>query len=416
MRKMTVAIVLTTTALSGPALARDKAWYVGIEGGGLIAERYHFDLRDTSGNITRNDIGIKHSAGFDVDGNVGYDFGLIRTEFEVGYKQANVSDLSINQATANFPDGGGGFGTLGPLTKSGAYGFTRSLSFMANAMLDVGDDNGWSAFAGGGAGVARVELSQLRYYRQTPNIADDSDTHFAWQLIAGVRRKLTDHVDLGLKYRFFNVPDLKFHTVNGLEFSDRLRTHSLLLTLAYNFGERAAPPPPPPPPAQPLPPPPPPPLAPQPLQVTPGPFIIFFDWDKADITSDATQILDRAIEQFKTTGQASVALAGHTDKSGTARYNMGLSERRAMNTKAYMVAHGVPDSVIAAQGFGETRPLVDTADGVREPQNRRVEITFAGSGSGSGPSPDAVAPVSSSATTPTTSTTSTDAPPPPPVQ
>ena len=43
-----------------------------------------------------------------------------------------------------------------------------------------------------------------------------------------------------------------------------------------------------------------------------------------------------------------------------------------------MATKGVPDGVMSTEAFGESRPLVDTADGVREPQNRRVEITFGG--------------------------------------
>lgn len=88
---------------------------------------------------------------------------------------------------------------------------------------------------------------------------------------------------------------------------------------------------------------------------------------------------------------------------------MGLSMRRANATKAYMTAHGVPDSVIATQGFGESRPLVETADGVREPQNRRVEITFAGGGSGGAMASSAPtgAPATSSSDTSVTSTGAT---------
>lgn len=152
--------------------------------------------------------------------------------------------------------------------------------------------------------------------------------------------------------------------------------------------------------------------------------MIFFDWDKADITPDASQILDRAIEQFRSTGQTSVALAGHTDKSGKPSYNMGLSVRRANNTKAYMTAHGVPDGVITTQGFGESRPAVDTADGVREPQNRRVEITFTGPTAPMSSDTSAMAPTSSP-TTPSapadasapggmSTTTTTETPPAPP--
>ncbi|HWL48054.1 MAG TPA: OmpA family protein, partial [Sphingomonadaceae bacterium] len=81
------------------------------------------------------------------------------------------------------------------------------------------------------------------------------------------------------------------------------------------------------------------------------------------------------------TGQASVMLAGHADRSGAASYNVGLSQRRADAVRSYLAGKGIPDSAMSTEAFGESRPLVETADGVREPQNRRVEITF-GPGSG----------------------------------
>ncbi len=74
-------------------------------------------------------------------------------------------------------------------------------------------------------------------------------------------------------------------------------------------------------------------------------------------------------------------LGGHADRSGSADYNVGLSQRRADAVKAYLGGRGVPDGAMSTEAFGESRPLVETADGVREPQNRRVEITF-GPGSG----------------------------------
>ena len=60
----------------------------------------------------------------------------------------------------------------------------------------------------------------------------------------------------------------------------------------------------------------------------------------------------------------------------TARYNQGLSVRRAEAVRAELVRNGVPRDAITVQGFGENRPLVPTAQGVREPQNRRVEIVL----------------------------------------
>jgi len=109
----------------------------------------------------------------------------------------------------------------------------------------------------------------------------------------------------------------------------------------------------------------------------PGPFIVFFDWNKSAITAEAASILDNAANAYATTGQAHIQLAGHADKSGSDSYNVGLSQRRADAVKAYLAGKGVPDTAMATEAFGESRPLVETADGVREQQNRRVEITFA---------------------------------------
>jgi outer membrane protein OmpA-like peptidoglycan-associated protein len=102
--------------------------------------------------------------------------------------------------------------------------------------------------------------------------------------------------------------------------------------------------------------------APAPPTCKSGPYIVFFDWNKADITSEAATILDSAITAYAECGNAEVNLAGHTDRSGSDQYNMALSGQR--------------NDSVSAQALGETMPRVPTADGVREAQNRRVEITF----------------------------------------
>jgi len=113
-----------------------------------------------------------------------------------------------------------------------------------------------------------------------------------------------------------------------------------------------------------------------------GPYIVFFDWDKSDITPEAATILDSAITAYASCHNAPTMLAGHTDRSGSDQYNMELSKRRNDSVTAYLAGHGVPTRAISAQALGESMPRVATADGVREAQNRRVEITF-GKGSAS---------------------------------
>lgn len=381
MRKIVVALALASTALAGPALAKDKAWYIGVEAGPGINELTYFDVSNAAQtSAVSSAFKTTYKAGFDVGGNVGYDFGIFRTEFEVFYRENKVSAINTNAAFGPITLANGTSAIpAAPNRFAPAGGTSRVLAFMANGLFDFGGENGnWGGYIGAGAGIARVKLDNITLGAGGAPFISDSDTSFAYQGLAGVYKALTPHVDLGLKYRFLIVPSVDVYTTNGLKTYSNFRSHSLMLTLAYNFYTEAAPPPPPPPPAPPAPPPPPP-LPPcPPAAVTPGPFLVFFDWDKSVITTEAAQILDRAVEQFKTTGQTSVAVAGYTDTSGKDDYNQKLSMRRADAVKAYMVGKGVPDTAVATEGFGETKLLVQTADGVREPQNRRAEITFSG--------------------------------------
>ena len=105
-------------------------------------------------------------------------------------------------------------------------------------------------------------------------------------------------------------------------------------------------------------------------------FVVFFDFDKSNLTARAMDIVREAANAAKI-GQASrVACTGHTDTAGSANYNMALSMRRANVVKNALVANGVPAESIAVVGKGETSPLVQTSDDVREPQNRRVDIVI----------------------------------------
>ena len=102
-------------------------------------------------------------------------------------------------------------------------------------------------------------------------------------------------------------------------------------------------------------------------------FLVFFDWSKADLTDRARQIIGEAASA-RGTGVTRIEVNGFTDRSGPADYNMRLSQRRADAVAAELVRRGVPRNEIVTRGFGEENNLVPTADGVREQQNRRVEI------------------------------------------
>jgi len=103
-------------------------------------------------------------------------------------------------------------------------------------------------------------------------------------------------------------------------------------------------------------------------------YLVFFDWDKAVLTDRAKQIVSEAAANSTKVQYTKIEVNGYTDTSGTPKYNQGLSVRRAQAVAAELVKDGVPGTAITIQGFGETHLLVATGPGVREPQNRRVEI------------------------------------------
>lgn len=107
-----------------------------------------------------------------------------------------------------------------------------------------------------------------------------------------------------------------------------------------------------------------------------GPWTVFFDFDSDEVTPRAAAVLDAAALAFKKCGETEVSIAGHTDRKGSDQYNVGLSQRMAMNVRSYLAVRGVPDGAMVTQAFGESRPMVQTGDEVREPRNRRVVISF----------------------------------------
>jgi len=116
--------------------------------------------------------------------------------------------------------------------------------------------------------------------------------------------------------------------------------------------------------------------APAPAPAAPANFIVYFDFNSDKLNPAALKVVDEAAAEFKKRGRANITLAGHTDKSGSSAYNQRLSKRRADAVLSALVARGVPANVVTEQAFGEDRPAVPTADGVKEARNRRVEITI----------------------------------------
>jgi opacity protein-like surface antigen len=242
-------------ALASPAGARDHSPYVGIEGGALFAkdmdiDNLHFlDVDgDNQDNVCDNCYTLDFKTGIDLDLVGGYDFGMVRAEAELGWKKASV-DQFIYAESPQFPQDGEGHVSI--------------LSLMGNVLLEFGNEDGLSFYAGPGFGRVRAKLHDVGPVNSN---ASGKDSAWAWQLIAGARYSISPNVDFGLKYRYFRTGSLRFEDVFDTAgetfncatiptaqipctFSDdwrgRFKSHSVLATLTYNF---AAPPPPPPPP------------------------------------------------------------------------------------------------------------------------------------------------------------------------
>jgi OmpA-OmpF porin, OOP family len=127
-----------------------------------------------------------------------------------------------------------------------------------------------------------------------------------------------------------------------------------------------------------MPPPPPPPPAPPPAPPPPPVFLVFFDWDSAIVSPSGREVIGLAAQTYKAGSPVTVQVTGFTDTSGSADYNQRLSVRRANAAAAILAQDGVPQGSMVVTGRGQNDLRVPTPDGVREPQNRRVEIVEGG--------------------------------------
>jgi outer membrane protein OmpA-like peptidoglycan-associated protein len=270
-----------------------------------------------------------------------------------------------------------------------ATGDFTSHALMLNGYYDFPAIGRVTPYLGLGAGYAYIDANASPVGGSR---IDDSDGAFAWQAIAGLALPLSNALDLTADLRMFTAQDPSFNLASGGSVDSEYRDTSLLVGLRWRFAAPAprrameaavvAPQPAPKPMPAPKPVPEAKPMpapkaaaAPQPKPL-PRSFLIFFDWDQAVIRPDAQKILEAAAAAAKQGNRVRIELTGHADRSGTSRYNMGLSLRRANAAKAMLVKLGLGAQGIAVAGKGESAPLVPTADGVREARNRRVEILF----------------------------------------
>ncbi|WP_245762262.1 OmpA family protein [Falsiroseomonas stagni] len=355
--------LLAATFLALPLAAQAQpisGLYVGAGAGVNLLQESDVSISGPlAAGLTRADRSatVEFSYGWVGVVSLGYGFGNgVRAELEASYRTNEVDSIT-------------GFNTR-PLRSSGT---ATSYGIMANALydFDLGAGSFMTPYVGVGAGYQWHSYDGVR--ARSSNGAsvtiDGDDGQFAYQAIVGAAFPIAAAPGLAVtaEYRFMGTlqPNIDVRTTGtttrGSTDVDNYN-HSLLIGLRYAFGVT-------PPPA--------PVVAPTPVVAPAAPrtYLVFFDFDRADLTDRARQIIGEAATNSRT-GTTRIEVSGHADRSGTPQYNQRLSERRAAAVAAELERRGVARSAMAIQAFGESRPLVPTADGVREPQNRRVEIVL----------------------------------------
>jgi OmpA-OmpF porin, OOP family len=351
MQSSLMAGVAVALAAAFTAPVAQAQFYLGGEGGWTGLEGTRSSINGTN-PITKQTfsfpINQSFNDGFNVGARAGYQMGPWRFEGEYSYRQ-NASNATALGSRLN--------------------GTVDTNSFMANAIYDF--NLGWplTPHIGMGIGVAdlngNVNGPNIGYHSKT------SDAVFAYQALAGIRYMISPTLALDLDYRYRGSADATFRTSaftsGGLTFPSRTftgsgNTNNVVASLTWLFAAA-----PPPFVAAPMPPAPPP----QARQV----FLVFFDWDRDTVTPEGRTIIQQAANAFRSGTPVQIQVTGYADRSGSPAFNQRLSERRANNVATALSQLGVPRSQMAVSGRGENDNRVPTAQGVREPQNRRVEIT-----------------------------------------
>jgi OmpA-OmpF porin, OOP family len=353
--------LLLATASTGFAQSLDSGLYVRGDVGGAFGTDTtvknsggpNLSLLPGGGSPATTDNSVLFGGG------IGYRINpMFRTDFTLDY----IPSLKLK---------GTGAGAL-------TSGNLDSFVGLANGYLDIdgffpGVLGPFQPYIDGGIGFARNDLGRTSV--GTASINGTTKSEFAWGAGAGVGYAITPNLTLDLAYKYLDLGEARTggtlsavggpFAINPLKAD--LNVHTVTFGIRYAFGapEEA-------PAAAVVAPPAPPPAA---VASSQQIFIVFFEFDKSALTPDGKKVVDAAASAFKS-GKSGVAIAGYTDLAGTQQYNLALSHRRADVVKSALVKDGVPASAINEAWHGKDNPRVPTADGVREPQNRRVEITL----------------------------------------
>ena len=321
-------------------------WYIG-GGAGATFEQ------DQKARNSANADKVKFDPGYNMNLSGGYAWeNGLRAEGELWHSSNNVNRVqNSGQGSSN--------------------GNLQTSALFANGFYDFHTGTMFTPYIGAGVGIAYVDANGIGTLSNGSRL-DDQRFTLAYQGIAGVAAQLDRNWSVTADYRYVGTTAGKFrespnrqaaymgnssnNVVIGVRYSFAQPQQAMARTTAPMAKGAAA----------------------QSPTVAPVPesYMVFFDWNKSNLTPEAKRILASAAQEYKTGGYVRIVVTGHTDTSGSNKYNLKLSQRRASAVKAELGRLGVGPSNVSTRGVGKDGLLVPTADGVREAQNRRAEIVF----------------------------------------
>jgi outer membrane protein OmpA-like peptidoglycan-associated protein len=387
-------------ALAGIALLASNASAQPITGLYMGAGLGFNQLSDTNGSVDKlpgrsspplalsQSTKLKWSSGFGLVASVGYGVGNgVRLEVEGSYRTNTQKAQTVTSSSSQTTT-----------TSSSSTGTENKYGLMANAFYDINVGERWIfPYVGAGFGYQLANWSKISISATGLDYGDGFVTtvspkgtigQLAYQAIVGAAFPISYVPGLSVtaEFRYMGLAGTRNYSGDGYTQyissqykNNTTKVHasadantSLLFGFRYAFSpDGVSEVPVPGGPIGYVPPQPPPPVAPSVRS-----FLIFFDFDRADLTPRARDIVAEAVRSTARVPVTRIDVSGHADRTGSEVYNQRLSLARAEAVAQEMQRWGVPRQMIDIHSYGDTRPLVPTGGGVREPQNRRVEIVY----------------------------------------
>ena len=367
--------VLGALALAPQAMAQERGWYGAFDLG------YHWPegIETSSENLAVDGSPYKYTftseddlAGFV---RLGYQFAPNwRVELEGGARAGDIETIRGNPARLTVPDAVcSPTVPVGP-TCAAPQGSVESYTMMANVLYDFFPSSSFRPFIGAGIGVNYVKMDIGGRFNDSPAFGgwriDDNDTAFAWQFIGGASFDITQRLTADITYRYLDGNDMRFATTyvsvparHAGSWRHRRPIRRSVPDLRPALQLRPRPPlrrrprrpsrprrrrlrrrnrRPPPPPA--------------PMEAKE--FIVYFPFDQSILTADAQEVVSAAAQYANSGNATQIVVVGHADTSGSASYNVGLSQRRSKAVADALVGLGVDGSKLSVDWKGETAPAV----------------------------------------------------------